>query len=156
MGVTHIFDVEVRIDGDSKVYQHYLAQKGGDEFSCGVAIGKALNVALYELLEARLPDAADEPVSAAKPSFKAHHRRDGEASERETRRAEIMRAESEGRCFTPPCKIGDWVRGKTESWCGRVEEISINSDGIFLYVNSGGYSFYCRADGAVVDRGCAP
>lgn len=61
MGVTHIFDVQVRIDGDSKVYQHYLAQKGD---SCGVAIEKALSDALYGLLEARIPEVADNLPAA--------------------------------------------------------------------------------------------
>ena len=64
MGVTHIYDVEVRMDSDSKVYQHYLAQKGGNEFSCGVAIKKALSDALYGLLEERIPEVADNLPAA--------------------------------------------------------------------------------------------
>lgn len=45
-----------------------------------------------------------------------------------------------------PCKIGDTVYGKIANWQGTVEEISINSDGIFLYVVSGGYNHLVRPD----------
>ena len=54
MGVTHIFGVEVRIDGDSKVYQHYFARAQGDEFRCGAFINQALSEVLCELLEAKV------------------------------------------------------------------------------------------------------
>lgn len=45
-----------------------------------------------------------------------------------------------------PCKIGDSVDGKRGNWFGTVEEIAINSDGIFLYVSSGGYNKLLRPD----------
>lgn len=45
-----------------------------------------------------------------------------------------------------PCNIGDTVYGKIANWQGTVEEISINSDGIFLYVVSGGYNHLVRPD----------
>ena len=41
-----------------------------------------------------------------------------------------------------PCKVGDTVYGKDRKWTGTVEEIVINSDGIALYVSSGGHAFY--------------
>ena len=54
--------------------------------------------------------------------------------------------EKQGRLIVLPCKIGDAVDGKIGNWFGTVEEISINSDGIFLYVVSGGYNHLVKPD----------
>ena len=53
--------------------------------------------------------------------------------------------EEQGRLVELPYKIGANVSGKYRNWSGTIDEISINSDGIFLYINSG-YSFYVRPD----------
>jgi hypothetical protein len=55
-------------------------------------------------------------------------------------------AEEQGRLVVLPCKIGDSVDGKIGNWFGTVEEISINSDGMFLYVASGGYNHLVKPD----------
>ena len=60
--------------------------------------------------------------------------------------AEYENAEEQGRLIVLPCKIGDTVDGKIGNWFGTVEEISINSDGIFLYVTSGGYNHLVKPD----------
>lgn len=46
-----------------------------------------------------------------------------------------------------PCKVGAIVRGKNGKWSGEVTELSVNSDGWFLYVDYGnGYRNYHRPD----------
>lgn len=54
--------------------------------------------------------------------------------------------EEDGRLIKLPCKIGAKVYNKNWNWFGTVEEISINSDGIFLYVTSGGYNHLVKQD----------
>ena len=54
--------------------------------------------------------------------------------------------EEQGRLMVLPCKIGDSVDNKRYNWFGTVEEISINSDGVFLYVVSGGYNHLVKPD----------
>ena len=54
--------------------------------------------------------------------------------------------EEDERLIRLPCKIGDKVYNKNWNWSGTVEEISINSDGVFLYVTSGGYSHLVKQD----------
>ena len=54
--------------------------------------------------------------------------------------------EEQGRLMILPCKIGDSVDNKRYNWFGTVEEISINSDGVFLYVVSGGYNHLVKPD----------
>lgn len=53
--------------------------------------------------------------------------------------------EEQGRLIVLPCKIGDTAYNKRENWFGTVEEIAINSDGIFLYVVSG-YNHLIKPD----------
>lgn len=45
-----------------------------------------------------------------------------------------------------PFKIGETVTHKTQKWYGEIMEIIWNSDGIMLYVSSGGYTDYVRPD----------
>lgn len=59
---------------------------------------------------------------------------------------ELIKANNDGRVVVLPCKIGDTVDGKIGNWFGTVEEISINNDGIFLYVASGGYNHLVKPD----------
>lgn len=53
--------------------------------------------------------------------------------------------EEQGRLIVLPCKIGDTAHSKRYNWFGTVEEISINSDGTFLYVVSG-YNHLVKPD----------
>lgn len=47
----------------------------------------------------------------------------------------------------PPCEVGAIVRGKNGKWSGEVTELSVNSDGWFLYVDYGnGYRGLHRPD----------
>lgn len=62
--------------------------------------------------------------------------------------ARYEKAEQEGRLIKLPCKIGASVRGKNENWSGTVDEFSVNSDGVFLFVNSG-YSGYEKPEDVV-------
>ena len=59
MGITYVFDVEVKVDGDGEVYRHYL-EKTGSHMGCSVAIQKALSDILYELLEEKVRDEKEE------------------------------------------------------------------------------------------------
>lgn len=62
------------------------------------------------------------------------------------RLAEYEDLEEDGRLIRLPCKIGDKVYNKNWNWSGTVGEISINSDGVFLYVTSGGYNHLVKQD----------
>ena len=60
-------------------------------------------------------------------------------------------AEEQGQLEFLPYKVGACVKGKhpKENWSGIVEEISINSEGVFLFCNSGGYHMYVRPEDVV-------
>lgn len=51
-----------------------------------------------------------------------------------------------------PFTVGTNVCAKDKQWTGTVEEIAINSDGITLYIRSGGGGFYVRPDEVVGSR----
>ena len=57
---------------------------------------------------------------------------------------DLAQAEKDERLVVLPCKVGESVHG--EKWMGEVAEIAINSDGISLYVRSGGGGFYCSPE----------
>ena len=57
---------------------------------------------------------------------------------------DLIEAEKAG-CFSP-FRVGEHVQHKQHNWMGTVEEIAINSNGIFLYVSSGGGSVYVRPE----------
>ena len=59
------------------------------------------------------------------------------------RAQELAQAQKDRRLVALPCKVGESVHG--ENWIGEVVELSINSEGIFLYVRSGGGGFYCSS-----------
>lgn len=73
---------------------------------------------------------------------------------REIKTGRLLRlssAERDGRLVVLPCKVGAHVHGRYENWSGEVMEFSINSDGVHLYVRSGGGGFYCKPEDIEVE-----
>lgn len=61
------------------------------------------------------------------------------------RLAKYEQAEAEGRLVVLPCKIGeDIIKPGAKSWIGTVQEIALNSNGVYVFVQSGSYSFYLK------------
>ena len=58
----------------------------------------------------------------------------------------LVQADDDGRCLVIPFKIGQTVRHKTEKWIGQVDEITLNNEGLMLFVSSGGYTGYYPPD----------
>lgn len=59
----------------------------------------------------------------------------------------IERLQAELDRVKPPCEVGAIVSGKNGKWSGEVTELSVNSDGWFLYVDYGnGYRGLHRPD----------
>lgn len=54
----------------------------------------------------------------------------------------LVQADCDGRCLVLPFKVGQTVRHKTEGWTGQVNEITLNNEGLMLFVSSGGYAGY--------------
>ena len=54
--------------------------------------------------------------------------------------------EEQGQLVILPCKVGKTVRGRDNRWIGTIEEFTFNSDGMMLYIRSGGGGFYVRPD----------
>lgn len=59
---------------------------------------------------------------------------------------ELAQANQNEQLVVLPCKVGTPVHGKYENWSGEVMEFSINSDGVHLFVRSGGGGFYCKPE----------
>lgn len=66
----------------------------------------------------------------------------GEKSPKELNK--LIEAEDKGRCFISPFRIGQTVSHKTKKWTGEILEIIWNSDGVMMFVSTGGYTEYVR------------
>lgn len=121
-------------DKDGVYYPKCFEQCGGDPDG-----GDCLNCRFDEEIAERLAEYEDTGHTPADIVFLEKFFPD----------ANFIFAKATGRLAVLPCRIGATVYGAKDRWIGTVEEISINSEGIVLYVFSGGAGRYVRPDEVV-------